>query len=217
MLDVHAPHGRVHGFRDFLLHLFTITIGLLIALGLEGCVEWRHHRHLVAEARENLRSEFRDNQKAIADELNSIHREQAQARDDIRTLTTLKNAKGDANNKGMTVAFTFSSDKLQHASWDTSRETGAFAYMPYGEVKTYAEIVDLQSQWDLHQEQLIGQYARAIAYMYRFNDNPSAKDIAASADEGIRIALDIQGELLLCEDIGKALDKEYAGLEKGSS
>ena len=36
MLDVHPPHEKMHGFKDFLLHLLTITIGLLIALGLEG-------------------------------------------------------------------------------------------------------------------------------------------------------------------------------------
>lgn len=31
MLDVHPPHELVHGIRDFLLHLLTITVGLLIA------------------------------------------------------------------------------------------------------------------------------------------------------------------------------------------
>jgi hypothetical protein len=30
MLDVHPPHEKIHGFKDFLLHLLTITIGLLI-------------------------------------------------------------------------------------------------------------------------------------------------------------------------------------------
>ena len=61
MLDVHPPHEKVHGFKDFLLHILTITIGLLIALSLEGCVEWRHHRHLVAEARESLHEEIKAN------------------------------------------------------------------------------------------------------------------------------------------------------------
>ena len=45
MLDVHAPHESIHGWRDFFIHLATITIGLLIALGLEATVEWMHHRH----------------------------------------------------------------------------------------------------------------------------------------------------------------------------
>ncbi len=58
MLDVHAPHGKVEGWKDFFVHLFTITIGLLIALGLEGCVEWQHHRHLAAESKDALRGEI---------------------------------------------------------------------------------------------------------------------------------------------------------------
>jgi len=39
-MDVHPPHGAIHGWRDFFVHLIVITLGLLIALGLEGIVEW---------------------------------------------------------------------------------------------------------------------------------------------------------------------------------
>lgn len=35
MLDVHVPEHGIHGFRDFFLHLFTITIGLLMLLALK--------------------------------------------------------------------------------------------------------------------------------------------------------------------------------------
>ena len=31
MLEVHPPEEKIPGVRDFLLHLFTITVGLLIA------------------------------------------------------------------------------------------------------------------------------------------------------------------------------------------
>ena len=58
MLDVHPPHGKLHGVGDFFLHLFTITIGLLIALGLEAAVD-RHHQHELREQAEaNLRTEL---------------------------------------------------------------------------------------------------------------------------------------------------------------
>ena len=46
MLDVHPPHKAIHGTGEFLLHLFTITIGLLIAVGIEGAVERHHHTEL---------------------------------------------------------------------------------------------------------------------------------------------------------------------------
>ncbi len=45
MLDVHAPHRTVHTWKDFIIHIATITIGLLIAIGLEKTVELFHHRH----------------------------------------------------------------------------------------------------------------------------------------------------------------------------
>ena len=65
MLDVHPPHERMHGFRDFALHLFTIPVGLLIALSLEGCVEWQHHRHLLHDAETGLRGEVDKNSRQI--------------------------------------------------------------------------------------------------------------------------------------------------------
>ena len=45
MLDVHPPHEAAHSWKDFFIHIATIVIGLLIAIGLEQTVEWVHHRH----------------------------------------------------------------------------------------------------------------------------------------------------------------------------
>ena len=50
-MDVQPPHQPVRGWKDFALHLLTITIGLFIALSLEAAVQSLHHRHLVRDAR----------------------------------------------------------------------------------------------------------------------------------------------------------------------
>ena len=34
MLDIHPPHKAAHTWRDFLIHIATIGLGLLIAVGL---------------------------------------------------------------------------------------------------------------------------------------------------------------------------------------
>jgi hypothetical protein len=39
MLDVHPLHSPTHTWKDFFLHIATIVIGLLIAVGLEQTVE----------------------------------------------------------------------------------------------------------------------------------------------------------------------------------
>lgn len=50
MLDVHSPHGAAHTWKDFWIHLGTISIGLLIAIGLEQSVEAIHRLHEIREA-----------------------------------------------------------------------------------------------------------------------------------------------------------------------
>ena len=45
MLDVHPPHAPTHTWKDFFLHIATICVGLLIAIGLEQSVEAIHHHH----------------------------------------------------------------------------------------------------------------------------------------------------------------------------
>ena len=76
MLDIHLPHGKMLGVKEFFLHLFTITIGLFIALSLEGLVEYQHHRHLAHEAEDGLRAEISNNTHKVVRELQTIKDEQ---------------------------------------------------------------------------------------------------------------------------------------------
>ncbi len=89
MLEVHPPNEPVHGWRDFFVHLFTITIGLLIALGLEGCVEMWHHRHLVHEAETSLQIEIKANAKELQGALDDVRKEQKFLQEDIAVMNTI--------------------------------------------------------------------------------------------------------------------------------
>ena len=50
MLDVHMPHAT-HTWKDFFVHIATITVGLIIAVGLEQTVGAIHHLHRAHELR----------------------------------------------------------------------------------------------------------------------------------------------------------------------
>ncbi len=71
-MEIHPPHQPVLTVKEALVHLGIVTIGILIALSLEGLVEWQHHRHLVAEARENIAEEIRDNSGELKHFLGSV-------------------------------------------------------------------------------------------------------------------------------------------------
>ena len=58
---VHAPHGGVHTWRDFFVHVAIIALGLLLALGLQQIVEAVHHANQRAELEEQMRETFEAN------------------------------------------------------------------------------------------------------------------------------------------------------------
>jgi len=77
MLDVHPPHHAANSWRDFFIHIATIVVGLLIAVGIEQTVEYFHHNHQRLELLESLEADtavceedgrnMAEQDKAIAD------------------------------------------------------------------------------------------------------------------------------------------------------
>ena len=61
VIDVHAAHGGVHTWKDFWIHLGTITLGLLIAISLEQSVEWAHHLRQRHQLEADLQAEGVEN------------------------------------------------------------------------------------------------------------------------------------------------------------
>jgi hypothetical protein len=137
MLDVHPPEHTPHSWRDFFIHIVTITIGLLIALGLEGSVEWMHHRHLVAEARENIEREIRDNQQLLPQNLNSMQKDAARMKQNIETIRLLRAHPKDF--KG-TIQYNVAWSSFTDSAWRTARDTGALSYMPYDQVQDFSQL-----------------------------------------------------------------------------
>jgi hypothetical protein len=69
MLEVHPPHEKVHSLAQFFVHIAAITIGLLLALGLEQTVEYFHHRHQREQLEAALQRDGRANRKYIRDDI----------------------------------------------------------------------------------------------------------------------------------------------------
>ena len=140
-MEIHAPHEPIHTKKDFFIHLFTITVGLLIALSLEGLVEYAHNRHLVHEARENIRRELQLNHEAAQSDLAGIQKKIDRQKLNIVTIhglmTNAKNFHGSVQN-------TWDFNSLNDSAWKTARETGALGYMPYDEVQRYADLYMLE-------------------------------------------------------------------------
>jgi len=65
MLDVHPPQHAATTWRDFFIHIATIVLGLIIAIGLEQTVELVHHRDQRHQLQQDLHNEAEQNLQVI--------------------------------------------------------------------------------------------------------------------------------------------------------
>lgn len=172
MLDVHPPHEPVHGWRDFLLHILTITIGLLIALALEGLVEFAHHKHIVREAHENIRHEIELNHAIAQDDLRKV--QQAASRMEAN-IDTIHRIAADPKRFRGSLSYTMDWSSFNNSAWLSSRDMGALTYMPYTEVQDHA---DLYGQQEIVNRQAVDLFTHQAETSAPLSMQPNPTDLA---------------------------------------
>ena len=141
MLDVHPPHETVHTWKAFFIHIATICVGLLIAVGLEQTVEAFHHRHqreqLLVSLDHDTRATLQDADFSISEYLrrmqwNQVRIEQVQA-----ALASHKPLAQAAPEESALI--TIPADP----AWDAARASGMIPLFSQGEVAAYSEVADV--------------------------------------------------------------------------
>jgi hypothetical protein len=211
MLDVHPPHEKMHGFKDFLLHLLTITIGLLIALGLEGYAEHWRQRELKKDADTKLRQEIRDN----AQELVLVHKANASEQENLKRIVDFLNArKKNEPYDTHQIRLDFTMGDLNSASWKTAAATGALGFMEYDQVQRYAAVYQLQDKYSALQDQTIDEFLQLQSYViYGFDPKKITPVDAGSAELDTRRAL---AHLVAMDQVGTALASQYDAVLKSN-
>jgi len=62
-MEIHPPEHGIHNWREFFVHMGTIVLGVLIAIGLEQSVEAIHRRHELNHLRRELRADIEKNKR----------------------------------------------------------------------------------------------------------------------------------------------------------
>ena len=135
-MDLHAPGAPIHTLKDFFVHLGIVTLGILIALGLEQLVEMHHRSVIAREAVAAFRREIADNEQNVKDEIAAMPELRAKIAAAVQKLMSPV-APGATEEPiaypGINLDFTSS------ASWDTAIATQALNDIPYDAVRLYAE------------------------------------------------------------------------------
>jgi hypothetical protein len=137
MLDVHAPHESIHTWKGFFIHIITIVIGLLIAIGLEQSVEYIHHRHQLQEARRELLIEADENLRLIELNIESTRKTSLALDADIAMLRAKQSSNSPA---AMKLDYTWDPHDTQDGGWQAAKQSGALSLMPHEELRRYTRV-----------------------------------------------------------------------------
>jgi hypothetical protein len=212
-MEIHAPDKAIHSRKEFLFHMFTVVLGILIALAMEGAVEWFHHRALVHEARENITTEVRKNKETVDKAIEEIHRRET----DLDHIIDLMH-RGEKDRKvfkGQTMNFRIEIHDLYSTAWQTATTSGAVTYMKYDELSRYTDVYLTQQSFTSLQDQALNgmiNVGSLIEVTMREDDMTKVP-----ADKFQAIAQGAYKEMLLqkaLENISESLTKGYADLLK---
>jgi len=134
-MDIHPPSGPTHSLRDFAIHILIVTIGILIAIGLDGLREtWRDHR-AVAEARRNFVAELSLDQHRLTLELANVQQVSDALDDIIATMPVLARTPAALQKRVQAVVPSFYF--FSTSAWDSIFPGGTLAHMPTAERNRY--------------------------------------------------------------------------------
>ena len=136
MLDVHPPLHAAHGWRDFFVHIATIVIGLLIALGLEQSAEGIHHRCQLGETRDAIAEERAANEREFATTSEMFRRETKRFQTNLAVLQYLQQHPGAAPDTwpGKISWHTYITS-FSTAAWQSAQNLGVTARMAPPDVR----------------------------------------------------------------------------------
>jgi hypothetical protein len=207
-LEIHAPDKPVLTVKEAAVHLLIVTVGILIALSLEGIVEYVHHRTIVREARLIMQEEIEANQKDLAQTMARFKLQQDGLVKGIAIFSAWSKG-GKPKLEGTDWMINYRTAELKTAGHSTAELTGAFGYMDYREVRRYAAVYDAQDDFMRMQAAALADGISVLGWS-------EGRDVFASAPAEFSAVADklrqTLASLTVAAQFGARLQKQYASI-----
>jgi hypothetical protein len=173
MLDVHPAHHAAHSWKEFFIHIATIVLGLIIAVGLENTVEYLHHRSQAKEAREALQRELTRGREVLRINVFELKLNEKNLRANLAVLHRLRRHSPEPDDRLLVGSgWRIFSD----VAWKNAVETGAVAYLSPEERTTYSFQYLQQNLFNTEVSENIKAFGEATAVL--IDENPPAPHAA---------------------------------------
>ncbi len=122
-----------------MIHIAAITIGLLIAIGLEQTVVYFHHRHQLQEARRELTAELEENSRVVVKNLDAVRKITAELDANMALLRAAQTSPASGSQLVYGLGnFYWPKD----ATWQAVKQNGSLGLMAHDELHYYVYIYE---------------------------------------------------------------------------
>jgi hypothetical protein len=185
MLDVHPPHESVHTWRDFFIHIATIVIGLIIAVGLEQTVETIHRRHERTELLQRLHEESQQIVKECAQSKAVLATRDQQITSRIKQLQAVlwrNQALADTEpSRGPAVL-----QRPDDPIWRAARTSGLASRLTSDEINAYSEVETLSAKVEIAYDRMVVIHTDRIAFEHEFPGPDLDPDLSHASPVDLR-------------------------------
>jgi hypothetical protein len=187
-----------------------ITLGLLIALALQAAVESLHHRHMVKEARANLRREIAENQKLYTENLHSVQTELVRLEQNIEQLRELRTGKMPEH---FDLQWNFDWNGFLDSAWTSARDIGAVGYMQPDVIEQYSTLYRQQTFVNEEGVSILFDQAKAAAPLLTAKNHKDPKELLPGDIQAMLLsAAELEGRVKTLQSTMKTLDVDYTDL-----
>jgi len=208
-MEVHAPDHGIHSWRDFFVHMGTVCLGLLLALGLEQVAEAVHESHQRAELREALDT---DSRQAVLDAKRSeLFSDQMIAWLTMRIgqVRTAIATGGEIPKVALPHPGDF--DVVVDPSFQAAKSSGLLALLPQQEVIAYSEADAVTTNVSEYYDRLVEARTSLQQFVFRFRTADGTSDYSRATREEQQRYL----ELLIGQLAGQVNFRFYNKVERG--
>jgi hypothetical protein len=206
-MEIHGPEGPTNSFKDFAIHIVIVTIGILIALGLEGIRETIYIHRVLRDARENFRDELQGNRSNLDKELKNDNETLAKLDQIIADLPRLRKNPTELRAR---VAEVYPSGYFFPSSrWESALSTGALGHMSVDEVNQYAQVNFLVHAYTNLESQANTDWQHLEAF-FSANENPNSQEINTGVEKLFLYRADTRSLKQVAEEFSGSLDSALA-------
>jgi hypothetical protein len=166
-MDIHKPKAA-HSPREFLIEIGTITVGILIALGLESLIELNNHHWTAEFARTSIQQELQHNRDDIRENMIRVNKLDQR----LQTVIAYTQARVAGRSPSpLSLDINGSFFRVGDAAWQAALSTQALSHFGYKQAMVVSSAYNSQQELNAEEQRTEESFFEVLGDMDDLSDS----------------------------------------------